>query len=79
MSDSDNENLYALRQMVLSTVGGKEVVAFAEKWAREKSSVWPYGTCHPNDFPTMYEAGFYRGYLKGAASRIDPANDNPLE
>jgi hypothetical protein len=74
MSD-ERETLYDLREMVRSLVGGKEIVAKANDWARKQASSWPYGTYSPNDLDTMYEAGYLRGYLAGGAARSsdDPA------
>lgn len=71
---SEREILYDLREMVRSLVGGQEVLARALLWAGKQSQDWPYGTYSPNDFPTMYEAGYLRGYLAGAVAFI-PEND----
>lgn len=68
---NENANLFELRQMVLNIVGGKSIVAYAEAWAKERAATWPWGTYSPNDLTTMYECGFYRGYLKGAADMTD--------
>lgn len=74
----ERETLHDLREMVKSLVGGKDVLVRAEAWARHQSREWPYGTYSPNDFSTMYEAGYLRGYLAGGAryEHEDKPNDS---
>ena len=71
--EDDGENLHSLREKVGQIVGGKEVIAAAQAWAKERAIRWPHGVYSPYDFPCMYEAGYLRGYLRGSADMWEKA------